>query len=148
MNSKLTIMNQEFVKFDKFGGRKFVVWKDKLFLLTALKISYILDSDIPSLIKPTPEDNDQVNEQRKKQEEDKLLCKGHTLNNKSGSFYNLFTSVMPPKEIWKALGFKLNSQKQGVDKFQLIKHFEYSMVDNVSIIGQVQQLQILVFNLK
>lgn len=47
-------MNQEYLKLDRF----FFGWKDKLmFLLTDLKISYILDSNLPALFMPTPKDN-------------------------------------------------------------------------------------------
>jgi len=37
-------MNQDFVKLDKFDGTNFTRWQDKMkFLLTALKIFYVLD---------------------------------------------------------------------------------------------------------
>ena len=38
------MMNQDFVKLDKFDGSNFIRWQDKMkFLLTALKIFYVLD---------------------------------------------------------------------------------------------------------
>uniref|UniRef100_A0A2C9U4W9 Uncharacterized protein n=1 Tax=Manihot esculenta TaxID=3983 RepID=A0A2C9U4W9_MANES len=55
----------EFVKYDRFDGTNFVHWKDKmLFLLTNMKISYLLDPDLPA---PTSQDIDQVKAKHNKQ---------------------------------------------------------------------------------
>lgn len=60
----------------------FISWKYKiLFFIIALKISHILDSNLPPLLPPTPEDNGQMKEEER--EEDKLLCRGHNLHNLS-----------------------------------------------------------------
>ena len=140
MESK-AVMNQEFVKLDRFDGTNFMRWKDKMmFLLTVLKISYILDPNLPDLPAATSEDIDQVKKDRTKREEDELLCRGHILNNLSDRLYDLFTSVKSAKEIWNALEYKYNTEKQGVDKFLIMKYFEFIMVDNVSVIDQVQSL--------
>ena len=45
---------------------------------------------------------------RKKREEDELLCRGHILNNLSGRLYDLFTSIKSAKEIWNSLEYKYN----------------------------------------
>ncbi|KAK3037986.1 hypothetical protein RJ639_031573 [Escallonia herrerae] len=46
-------MNQDFVKLDRFDGNNYARWKDKMmFLLTALRISYILDPELS----PPPEE--------------------------------------------------------------------------------------------
>lgn len=148
MESK-AVMNQEFVKLDRFDGTNFMRWKDKMmFLLTALKISYILDPNLPDLPAATSEDTDQVKKDRTKREEDELLCRGHILNNLSDRLYDLFTSVKSAKEIWNALEYKYNTEKQGVDKFLIMKYFEFIMVDNVSVMDQVHELQVLVSKLK
>ncbi|XP_057993054.1 uncharacterized protein LOC131174037 [Hevea brasiliensis] len=133
MESKaVSVMNQEFVKLDRFDGTNYVRWKDKmLFLLTTLKISYILDPSLPAISPPTPEDSEQVKADRDK----------HRL-------YDLFTSVKSPMEIWKSLEFKYNSKKQGVDKFLIMKYFEFQMVDNISVMDQVHELHVLVSKLK
>ncbi|KAG8657243.1 hypothetical protein MANES_03G053732v8 [Manihot esculenta] len=90
------------------------------FLFTVLKISYVLDPNLPA---PTPQNTDQVKAERTK----------HRL-------YDLFTSESSPKEIWKALEYKYNTEKQGVDKFLIMKYFEFLMVENVSIMDQVHEL--------
>ena len=81
------------------------------FLLTALKICYVLDPTLPDLPAPTPEDNEQLMANRKKRENDELLCRGHILNNLSDRLYDLFTSISSPKEIWKTLEYKYSTEK-------------------------------------
>ena len=148
MESK-AVVNQEFVKLDRFDGTNFVRWKDKMmFLLTALKISYVLDPNLAEIPTPTAEDSDELKASRKKREEDELLCRGHILNNLSVRLYDLFTSIKSPKEIWNALEYTYNTEKQGVDKFLIMKYFEFSMVDSVSVMDQVHELQVLVSKLK
>jgi hypothetical protein len=81
------------VKLDRFDSISFVCWKDKMmFLLTTLKISYILDPNLPEIHASTSKDNDQLKAKHKKQDEDKLLCRGHILNNLSDHLYDLFKS--------------------------------------------------------
>jgi hypothetical protein len=77
-----------------------------MFLLTVLKISYILDSNLPEILVSTPEDNVGWRQSIRKQDEDELLCRGHILNNMSDCLYDLFTSIKSPKEIWKSLKCK------------------------------------------
>ena len=44
-------MNQDFVKLDRFDGTNFTRWQDKMkFLLIALKIFYVLDPSLNSLL--------------------------------------------------------------------------------------------------
>ena len=106
------VMNQEFVKLDRFDGTNFTRWKDKMmFLLTALKISYILNPALADLSPPNSDEDEQTKKDRSKREEDELLCRGHILNNLSDRLYDLFTSVKTAKEIWSTLEFKYNNEK-------------------------------------
>ena len=142
-------MNQEFVKLDRFDGTNFTRWKDKMmFLLTSLKISYILNPALADLSPLNSDEDEQTKKDRSKREEAELLCRGHILNNLSDRLYGLFTSVKTAKEIWSALEFKYNNEKQGVEKFLIMKYFVFSMVDNVTVMDQVHELQILVSKLK
>ena len=148
MESK-AVVSQEFLKLDRFDGTNFIRWKDKMmFILTTLKISYILDPNLFEIPTPKDEDTEQVKADRKKREEDELLCRGHILNNLSDRLYDLFTSIKSAKEIWNSLEYKYNTEKQGVDKFLIMKFFEFTMVDNVSIMDQVHEFHVLVSKLK
>ena len=90
------------------------------------------------------EDIDEIKAQRKKQEEDELICRGHILNTLSGRLYDLYTSMKSPKEIWNALEAKYKTQNIGTSKFIIQKYFDCKMLDNVSVLDQVHELQIAI----
>ena len=90
------------------------------------------------------EDTDEIKTHRKKQEEDELICRGHILNTLSDRFYDLYTSMKSPKEIWNDLEAKYKTEKVYMNKFIIQKYFDYKMLDNISVLDQVTELQILV----
>ena len=46
-NSAFKVMNQDFMKLDRFDGTNYTRWKDKMmFFLTALKVAYVLDPNL------------------------------------------------------------------------------------------------------
>jgi hypothetical protein len=142
------MMNQDFVKLDKFDGSNFIRWQDKMkFLLTALKIFYVLNPNLQPIPDTTPQDTEQLKQERIKREEDELVCRGHILNTLSNRLYDLFTTMTSPKEIWKALETKHKMEKQDTDKFIIQKYFDFKMMDNVSVLDQMHELQILVHKL-
>ncbi|PKI73911.1 hypothetical protein CRG98_005699 [Punica granatum] len=74
------VMNQEFVKLDRFDGTNFNRWKDEmLFLLTVLNVVYVLDHNLQPSEDPTPdatpEEIAKVAELNKKREDDKFTCR-------------------------------------------------------------------------
>ena len=79
-------------------------WKDKMkFLLIALKLFYVLDPNLMPFPTASDEDVDDIKAQRKKREEDELICRRHILNTLSNHLYDLYTSMKSLKEIWNAL---------------------------------------------
>ena len=148
-NSAFKVMNQDFMKLDRFDGTNYTRWKDKMmFFLTALKVAYVLDPNLPQIPVSSLDETENVKEECTKRQEDELLCRGHILNTLSDRLYDLFTSLQSPREIWNALEFKYNTEKQGADKFLALQFFEFNMVDHISVLDQVHELQILVSKLK
>ena len=148
-NSAFKVMNQDCMKLDRFDDTNYTRWKDKMmFFLTALKVAYVLDPNLPQILVSYPDETENVKEERTKRQEDELLCRGHILNTLSDRLYDLFTSVQSPREIWNALEFKYNTEKQGADKFLALQFFEFNMVDHISVLDQVHELRILVSKLK
>ena len=89
----IKIMNQDLVRLDRFDGSNFTRWQDKVrFLLTTLKIFYILDPTLAPLPEPKENDTPQVVAARKKREEDEFICRGHILN-------TLFNRLYPSTRI-------------------------------------------------
>ena len=147
--SALKMLNHELVKLDRFDGTNFSQWKDKMkFLLTALKLFYVLDPNLMPFPTVSDKDTDEIKAQRKKRDEDELICRGHILNTLSDRFHDLYTSMKSPKEIWNALEAKYKTEKVGTNKFIIQKYFDYKILDNVSILDQVHELQILVNKLR
>ena len=143
--STFKMLNHELVKLDHFDETNFSQWKDKMkFLLTTLKIFYVLDPNLMHFPTASNEDTNEIKAQRKKWEEDKLICRGHILNTLSDRLYDLYTSMKSPKEIWNALETKYKTEKIGTNKLIIQKCFYYKMIDNISVLDQVHELQILV----
>ncbi|XP_010914014.1 uncharacterized protein [Elaeis guineensis] len=150
----IKVINQDTVKLDRFDGNNFFHWQDKmLFLLTALKISYVLDPNLPTIEDPIPttdggqpfaEEIERVQKERKKREENELLCRGHILNTLSDHLYDLFTDVKPPRDIRNALKYKYKAEEEGTNKFLISKYFDFKIVDDKPILEQVHELQVLV----
>ena len=123
MKSK-TMMNQEFVKQDCFDGMNFVRWKDKMmFLFITLKISYILDLNLPEISTSTPKNNNQLKADHKKQDEDEWLCRGHILNNFSNYLYDLFISIKSFTWNMKVTGIQIQHHKNKVPLYIYIIFF-------------------------
>ena len=108
----------------------------------------MLDPNLPQIPVPSPNEIEDVKKEHTKLQEDKLLCRGHILNTLSDCLYNLFTSVQSPREIWNALEFKYNTEKQGANKFHSLQFFEFNMVDHILVLDQVHELHILFSKLK
>ena len=63
------------VKLDRFDGTNFTCWKGKLFyFLTVLKIAYVLDSNLPSIPELKDDDFEALKAERKKRQEDEMMC--------------------------------------------------------------------------
>ncbi|XP_030514472.2 uncharacterized protein LOC115728266 [Rhodamnia argentea] len=155
MESKtIKVMNRDMVKLDRFDGNNFSRWKDKkMFLLTALKISYILDPNLVPIEDPIPttegqepnvEEIERVNKAKKKHDEDELLYRGHILNTLSDRLYDLFMEMKSAREIWNALEFKYRAGEQGTNKYPIVKYFDFKFIDTKLLLEQVHELQVLV----
>ena len=96
-----------------------------IFLLTAMKISYVLDLKLEVIPNPTDVNTEEIKTKRNKRVEDELLCRGHILKALSICLYDLFIFVSSPNEIWETVESKYNTEKQGTNKFLIMKYFEY-----------------------
>ena len=146
------VMNQDFVKLDRFDGTNFNRWKDKMmFLLTALNVAYILDPKLSPVQDAAPDASDEekarIAAQKKKREEDETVCRGHILNTLTDRLYDLYMSMKSPLEIWQSLEEKYNIERQGTDKFLMLKFYEFTMSENNPVMSQVHELLVLVSRL-
>ncbi|GAV91552.1 UBN2_2 domain-containing protein, partial [Cephalotus follicularis] len=148
------VMIQDMVKLDRFDGNNFARWEDKMkFLLTILIIYYILDPNLQPIEDHVPatdetqtnaEALERVNQERKKREDDELLCRGHILNTLCDRLFDLFTGMKSAKEIWGALEFKYRAEEHGTNKYLIAKYFDFKFIDTKPLLEQVHELQVIV----
>ncbi|KAK3020692.1 hypothetical protein RJ639_045598 [Escallonia herrerae] len=134
------MMNQDLIKLDQFDGSNFGRWQDKVkFLLTTLRIVYILNCEPLS----EPGDNASENEKKKwqRRNDDEVMCRGHILNALSDRLYNFYKSFDSAKEIWKVLEYKYKVQEEGTNKFLISEYNDFTMLDGIPILHQVHELQ-------
>ena len=99
-NEAIKLMNQDFVRLDRFDRMNFTRWQDKLkFMLTTLKIFYVLDPNLPPIPEPNENDSDEVKTLRNTRKEDEIIYRGHILNALSDCLYDLYTVEPSAKEI-------------------------------------------------
>ena len=133
----IKLMNQDLMKLDRLDGTNFTRQQEKLkFLLTALKIYYVLDPEFKLILEPTDKETDELKPEHKKQRQDELICYGHILDALSDHLYDLYIDTQLAKKIWNTLDFKYKVQKEGA----ISKYFDFQMVDEKSILAQVHEL--------
>ncbi|GAV87921.1 UBN2_2 domain-containing protein, partial [Cephalotus follicularis] len=93
---------------------------------------------------PNAEALERVNQQRKKREEDELLCREHNLNTLSNRLFDLFTGMKYEKEIWDNLEFNYRAEEQGTNKYLIVKYFDFKFVDTKPLLEQVHELKVIV----
>nr|GEU36320.1 zinc finger, CCHC-type [Tanacetum cinerariifolium] len=97
-------MTMNFGKLDKFEGHDFRRWQKKMhFLLTTLKVVYVLTTPMPKLLEDATVDAIRI---RVKWENDDYICRGHILNGMSDSLFDVYTNVESAKELWDSLESK------------------------------------------
>ena len=145
----IKIMNQDFVRLDRFYGSNFTGWQDKMrFLLTALKIFYTLDPALAPLLEPKEDDTAEVVEKRKKMEENELICMGHILNALSDRLYDLYTNTHSARKIWDTLENKYKAQEEGTKKFLISQYMDFKKIYEKPFLLHIHELQVIVNKLK
>ncbi|GJY95462.1 zinc finger, CCHC-type containing protein [Tanacetum coccineum] len=85
-------MTTNFGKLDKFEGHDFRRWQKKMhFLLTTLKVVYVLTTPMPELLEDATVEAIRI---RAKWENDDYICRGHILNGMSDSLFDVYMNVV------------------------------------------------------
>ncbi|GJX80743.1 hypothetical protein Tco_0328892 [Tanacetum coccineum] len=110
-------MTINFGKLDKFEGHDFKQWQKKIhFLLTTLKVVYVLTTPMPELVEDATVEAIRI---RAKWENNDYICKGHILNGMSDSLFDVYTNVESAKELWNSLESKYISEDSSSKKFSV-----------------------------
>ena len=77
-----------------------------------------------------------------------FLCRNYILNGLDGSFYNVYSPITTTKKLWASLGKKYKTENAGIKKFIVGRFLEYKMVDNKTVINQVQEFQLILHEIE
>ncbi|GJW40240.1 zinc finger, CCHC-type containing protein [Tanacetum coccineum] len=110
------------------------------FLLTTLKVVYVITTPMPKLI----EDDDTVEtiRRRAKWENDDYICRGHILNGKSDSLFDIYQNVESAKLLWNSLESKYMTEDASSKKFLDFKHTLKHGKDDLSLVQLGSHLRI------
>lgn len=125
-------------KLDKFEGHDFRRWQKKMhFLLTNLKVVYVLSTPMPELLE---DDTVEAIRRRSKWENDDYICRGHILNGMSDPLFDVYQNVESAKELWDSLESKYMAEDASSKKFLVSNFNNYKMVDSRPVMEQYNEL--------
>nr|GEU68454.1 hypothetical protein [Tanacetum cinerariifolium] len=126
---------------DKFEGQDFRGWQKKMhFLLTTLKMVYVLTTPMPELLDDAKVKAIRI---RAKWENDDYICRGHIVNGMSGSLSDVYTNVESAKELWDSLESKYMAEDSSSKKFPDLKHTLKHGKDDMSLVQLGSHLRII-----
>ncbi|CAM8880357.1 unnamed protein product [Rhodiola kirilowii] len=129
-------MTKNFGKLEKFEGVNFRRWQQKMhFLLTNLKVGYVLSTPIPEIGDDAPIE---AIRKRSKWENDDYICRGHILNGMFDPLFDLYQTVESAKELWDALEAKYMLEDASSKKFLVSNFNSYKMADARTSDGAIQ----------
>nr|GEU54633.1 zinc finger, CCHC-type [Tanacetum cinerariifolium] len=129
-----------FGKLDKFEEHGFRRWQKKMhFLLTTLKVVYVLTTPMPELLEDATVEAIRI---RAKWENDDYICIGHILNGMSDSLFDVYTNVESAKELWDSLESKYMAKDFSSKKFLDFKHSFKHGKDDLSLVQLGSHLRI------
>uniref|UniRef100_A0A1S4CWN7 Zinc finger, CCHC-type n=1 Tax=Nicotiana tabacum TaxID=4097 RepID=A0A1S4CWN7_TOBAC len=143
--SSLKDLTTNFSKLDKFGGVDFCRWQKKIhFLLTTLKVVYVISTARPPEANEVEEEPLESTRERMKWDNDDYICRGYILNGMSDALFDIYQHVETAKELWDTLENKYMSEDAFSKKFLVSQFNNYKMVEGRSIMDQFHEIQRIV----
>nr|GEX20616.1 zinc finger, CCHC-type [Tanacetum cinerariifolium] len=131
-------MTTKFRKLDKFEGHDFRRWQKKMhFLLTTLKVVYVLTTSMPELLVDATVEAIRIGV---KWENDDYICRGHILNGMSDSLFDVYTNIESTKELWDSLESKYMAEDSSSKKFLVSNFNNNKIVDYILVMEQYNEL--------
>ncbi|KAD4888352.1 hypothetical protein E3N88_20425 [Mikania micrantha] len=131
-------MTSKIDKLEKFEGQDFRRWQKKMhFLLTTLKVVYVLSTPIPEILE---DGNLEQIRKRSKWENDNYICLGHILNGMCDALFDIYQNVETAKVLWDTLEAKYMAEDSSSKKFLVSNFINYKMVDSRSVMEQYNKL--------
>ncbi|KAK3032987.1 hypothetical protein RJ639_035815 [Escallonia herrerae] len=76
-----------------------------------------------------------------------FLCKNYILNGLDNTLYNVYCPMVNAKALWESLERKYKTEDAGSKKFVVGKFLDFKMVDSKTVIGQVQEFQLILHDI-
>ncbi|GJY43907.1 zinc finger, CCHC-type containing protein [Tanacetum coccineum] len=134
-------MTTNFRKLDKFEGHDFRRWQKKMhFLLTTLKVVYVLTTPMPELLEDATVEAIRI---RAKWENDDYICRGHILNGMSDSLFDAYTNVESAKELWDSIESKYMAEDSSSKKSLILGQYTQhglKMDESISVSSIIDKL--------
>lgn len=126
----------------KFNRDDFKRWQQKiLFYLATLNLVHVLKEECPKAPEqPTKKTFNAIEAWK----HSNFLCRNYILNGLIDSLYNVYSSFTTTRGLWEALEKKYKTKDAGTKKFIVGKFLDFKMIDSITIINQVEELQILI----
>ncbi|GJV41761.1 hypothetical protein Tco_1420201 [Tanacetum coccineum] len=135
--SSVKEMTTNFGKLDKFERHDFRQWQKKMhFLLTNLKVVYVLTTPIPELLE---DDTVEAIRRRAKWENDDYICRGHILSGMSDPLFDIYQNVESAKELRDSLESKYMAEDASSKKFLVSNFNNYKMVESRPVMEQFNE---------
>ena len=116
MGSTITSLNkmpQDLSKLDKFDGNNFKRWKEIVeFLLTTLKVRFVLDTECPNV--PTENPTPQQIAAKTNWDEANYTCRGNIPNLLSDLLFDMYVPLKSARQIWKELERQYKTEIMGI----------------------------------
>ncbi|KAI3437279.1 uncharacterized protein J3R85_005525 [Psidium guajava] len=134
-------------KSEKFNESDFKRWQQKmLFYLTTLNLARFLTEDVLKL------DEGEIDKEKlttiNAWKYFDFLCRNYILNGLDNTLYNVYSSLKTAKELWDSLDKKYKTKDARLRKFIVGKFLDFKMVDFKTVLCQVQELQVIMHDLR
>lgn len=136
-------MTSKFSKLEKFQGVDFRRWQKKMhFLLTTLKVVYVLSTPRPAEPSAYAADDEPLEQTRRrnKWDNDDYICRGHILNGMSDSLFDIYQNTESAKQLWNDLESKYIAEDASSKKFLVSDFNNYKMVDSRPVMEQYNEI--------
>ncbi|GKD21184.1 hypothetical protein Tco_1222887 [Tanacetum coccineum] len=131
-------MTTNFGKLDKFEGHNFRRWQKNMhFVLTTLKVVYVLTTPIPELLEDATVEAIRI---RAKWENNDYICRRHILNGMSDSLFDVYMNFELAKELWDSLESKFMAEDASSKKFLVSNFNNYKMIESRPVMEQFNEL--------
>ncbi|KAD3640743.1 hypothetical protein E3N88_29966 [Mikania micrantha] len=131
-------MTNKFAKLEKFNGQDFRRWKKKMhFLLTTLKVVYVLSTPCPEIVE---DETLEQTRRRLKWENDDYICRGHILNGMSDALFDVHQNDESARQLCDALESKYMAEDTSSKKFLVSNFMNYKMSDSRPVMEQYNEL--------